>query len=593
MPAHHEQPLNGRAASGLPFTPVDRADPNAPEIDGYRLHAKIGEGGMGTVYLSYSPAGQPVALKVVRQEHSADPRFLERFQREVQLARLVQGGYTVPVVDSRTDGARPWLAGGYLAGLSVEDAVRRHGPLPLETVLLLVAGVAEGLNAVHAAGIIHRDLKPSNVLLTADGPRVLDFGIAAALHRSSLTGTGQFLGTYPFSAPEQIKGARELTPALDVFPLGLLAHYAATGEHPFGEGDQTAMAYRIVHEEPELASCPAELRSLVAWCLAKDPARRPGTTEVIAACSAVAPQALRRGVDWLPQLIRTEIDARTVGAVPGRPVGEAAGSPPGWTPTAVGGATAYEPTQGLGFPPPQGGGFGPATATIGHAGTGYGTPPGEPGRKRSLLLVPVVIGGALLLARVGGAYAGSDPSPRPAPTVAPSGSSTPAAAPTGAAPSSAQPAATVRYQDKVLTWAASDCDQAHWLDLDQPAFGTGEIYDRQSTATADLSYQGCVIALDGGSGAIEPNPYSSNVKVGLADASVTTAAACQAAARERQVTMPAPVKDLKPGTTWCVITTDLRVAKLVFTKAGPPVKVGLRQQLNPTFELSVTLWDAP
>ncbi|MFE3312219.1 serine/threonine-protein kinase [Embleya sp. NPDC059213] len=227
--------------------------------------------------------GQPVALKVVRPDLARDPEFRRRFEREVQAARRVYGPYTAPVLDSNTDGPLPWPAGAYVAGPPLSEAVRVHGPLPVETVLLLVAGVAEALEAVHAAGVIHRDLKPSNVLPASDGPRVIDFGIARAADTTALTGTDVAVGTPAFMSPEQVQGRPVGFPS-DVFSLALVGHYAATGDHPFGQGHAQALMYRIVGEAPDLSTCPEPLRGVLDACLAKDPADRPSLAEVIEGC---------------------------------------------------------------------------------------------------------------------------------------------------------------------------------------------------------------------------------------------------------------------------------------------------------------------
>ncbi|MFB6551406.1 serine/threonine-protein kinase [Streptomyces sp. NPDC056405] len=281
---------------------------DAREIAGYRLRARLGEGGMGVVYLSHTRGGQPVALKVVRRDYAQDPEFRKRFTHEVAAARRVQGPYTAPVLDSLTDGPEPWLAIGYVPGPSLASAVYQHGPLPLGTVLQLVAGIAEALGTIHAAGVVHRDLKPSNVLLASDGPRVIDFGIARAADTTALTGTDVRLGTPAYMAPEQAMGG-DVTPALDVFALGLVAYFAATGRHPFGEGSSPALLYRIVSNEPDLSACPHELRGLVAACLAKEASGRPTPGQVVEACHALAgAEGLARQEGWwLPTPVAQQI----------------------------------------------------------------------------------------------------------------------------------------------------------------------------------------------------------------------------------------------------------------------------------------------
>ncbi|WP_326598775.1 serine/threonine-protein kinase [Streptomyces sp. NBC_01803] len=299
------------------FGALEPGDPR--EVAGYRLQARLGAGGMGSVYLSYTRGGQPVAIKVVRAEFAQDAEFRRRFELEVRAARRVQGVYTVPVLDSNTEGAAPWLATAFVPGLSLADAVRAHGPLPVETVLLLVGGVAEALQSIHAAGIIHRDLKPGNVLLASDGPKVIDFGIARAADATALTGADVRVGTPSYMAPEQITGA-PATPAADVFALGLIAHFAATGTHPFGEGTAHAVMYRIAQAPPDLTTTPPPLRDLITACLTKTPTTRPTPTQVIEACRALSPdQTLRRGESWLPTAVATEVTNRTTAPPPAAP----------------------------------------------------------------------------------------------------------------------------------------------------------------------------------------------------------------------------------------------------------------------------------
>ncbi|MER6957428.1 MULTISPECIES: serine/threonine-protein kinase [unclassified Streptomyces] len=299
------------------FQPLRAGDPAA--IAGYRITARLGEGGMGTVYLSYTPGGRPVAIKVIRPDLAGDPEFRRRFGQEVQAAQLVQGLYTAPVIDSDTEGERPWLATAYVAGPSLQAAVTRHGPLPVPAVVLAVAGIAEALQAIHGAGIVHRDLKPSNVLLAADGPRVIDFGIARAADATSLTRSGVIVGTPAFMTPEQASGAA-CTPATDVFALGQIAVYAATGAPAFGEGTSHTVLYRIVHEEPSLSDLPEELNELVTRCLDKDAGLRPSPAEIIDICRRASPQTeLRRPDGWLPPAVAADIDRHTAALPPPQP----------------------------------------------------------------------------------------------------------------------------------------------------------------------------------------------------------------------------------------------------------------------------------
>ncbi|QRX90469.1 protein kinase domain-containing protein [Streptomyces noursei] len=254
-----------------PSTPTDTA---VTHIGPYRVLRELGAGGMGRVYLAASRSGRAVAVKVVRSELSADHDFRRRFKAEVDAARAVGGAFTAPVVDADPEGPQPWLATAYVPGPALSDAIEAHGPMPEATLRVLGAGLAEALAAIHRAGLIHRDLKPSNILLTFDGPRVIDFGISRAVDGTVLTAQGQIIGSPGFMSPEQSTGA-ELTPASDVFALGAVLAYAATGNPPFGTGAVHALLYRATHEAPALDGVPHGLLGTVAACLDKDPARRP------------------------------------------------------------------------------------------------------------------------------------------------------------------------------------------------------------------------------------------------------------------------------------------------------------------------------
>ncbi|MFJ1923705.1 protein kinase [Streptomyces sp. NPDC088131] len=359
----------GGGSGSQVFQPLTADDPAT--IAGYRLAAKLGAGGMGKVYLSYTPGGRPVAIKVIRPEFGEDAEFRRRFTQEVQSAQRVQGLFTAPVIDADTNGAQPWLATAYVPGPSLADAVVAHGALPVEAVLLLIAGMAEALHVIHGAGIVHRDLKPSNVLLAADGPRVIDFGIAYAADATSLTGSGVTIGTPSFMAPEQAAG-RRVTPATDIFALGQVAAFAAAGAPAFGEGTSHGVLYRIVHEEPDLSRVPERLMELVSRCLAKDPEARPSVAEVIELCqTANAETVLRRPEDWLPKPVAADITVRAAAPAPAQTPPPPAGPP--------GRAAGYAPTTPAApsTPPP---GFGPApTPPPGqYADTSQGSYPLQP-----------------------------------------------------------------------------------------------------------------------------------------------------------------------------------------------------------------------
>ena len=259
---------------------------DSPQVGPYRLVGRLGSGGMGRVFLGLSAGGRPVAVKVIRAELAADPEFRIRFGREVAAARQVSGLFTALVVDADVDGPVPWLATAYVAGPSLSEAVSSHGPMSSWSALVLAAGLAEGLSAIHAASVVHCDLKPSNVLLSQDGPRVIDFGISRAAEAISVTGAGLVVGSPGFMSPEQAVGG-EVGPPSDVFSLGAVLAFAATGGGPFGEGSSPELAYRLVYSQPNLDPMPAELRPLVELCLAKDPGQRPTAGEVLAEVGAV------------------------------------------------------------------------------------------------------------------------------------------------------------------------------------------------------------------------------------------------------------------------------------------------------------------
>ncbi len=262
--------------------PLRAEDPR--KVGRYRLAARLGAGGMGQVFLGFSPAGRPVAVKVVHPGLASDPVFLGRFRHEAAAARKVSGAYTAPVVDAG-DGDRPWLATALVIGPSLAEAVALNGPLDEVSVWRLAAGLGEALAEVHSCGLVHRDLKPSNVMLAADGPRLIDFGISRALDGTAVTGTGMIVGTPAFMSAEQATGGTA-GPASDVFSFGSVLTFAATGAGPFGGESGAAVLYQVAHGEPALAGLPPALGDLVCHCLAKRPENRPplaGVMETIAA----------------------------------------------------------------------------------------------------------------------------------------------------------------------------------------------------------------------------------------------------------------------------------------------------------------------
>ncbi|MGW1053935.1 protein kinase domain-containing protein [Streptomyces sp. NPDC002521] len=277
--------------------PLDVDEPAT--VGPYRLLGRLGSGGMGRVYLGRSAGGRTVAVKIVHPHFALDEEFRARFRREVAAARRVGGAWTAPVLDADPDAPVPWVATAYAAGPSLAAAVTDTGPLPTHTVRALGAGLAEALAAVHELGLVHRDVKPSNVLLTLDGPLLIDFGIARATDgTASLTSTGVSIGSPGYMSPEQILG-KGATGAADVFSLGAVLTYAATGEPPFRGDSSAALLYQVVHEAPELGSLAGELRDIAAACLAKDPSARPTPAEL---AHRLAPEGAARVITggWLP-----------------------------------------------------------------------------------------------------------------------------------------------------------------------------------------------------------------------------------------------------------------------------------------------------
>jgi Protein kinase domain len=273
-------------------------------IGPYRLRGRLGGGGMGTVYLGTSPGGRPVAVKVIHPELADDPGFIQRFRLEVELARRVQGFCTAPVVDADPDGPRPWLATLYVAGPSLLQAVKECGPLPIATGRILAAGLAEALVAIHSSGIVHRDLKPANVLLAADGPRVIDFGIARALEGTMLTRTGLVIGSPGYMAPEHIRGG-PTGPAADVFSYGATLGFAMIGRSVFGSGEPPAIVDRVVEGAADLGAVPVVIGDLVARCIRADPARRPTARALLAELSPLAQESGYGPAGWLPEPVTT------------------------------------------------------------------------------------------------------------------------------------------------------------------------------------------------------------------------------------------------------------------------------------------------
>ncbi|WUI03979.1 protein kinase [Spirillospora sp. NBC_00431] len=559
---------------------VEELMPDDPlQVAGYELRGRLGAGGMGVVYLSYSRGGQPVALKVIRREYAEDPEFRRRFSREVEAARRVHGPYTAPVLDSNVEGPLPWLASAYVAGPSLAHAVRNHGPLPSGTVLSLVAGVSEALQSIHAAGVIHRDLKPTNVLLALDGPRVIDFGIARSADASALTGTNVRLGTPAYMAPEQVTG-RENGPAIDVFSLGLVTFFAATGGHPFGEGEGQALLFRIVSQEPDLGACPERLRPIIETCLAKDPDRRPDLDQVIELCRSNADNgSLDRGAGWwLPPPITAELTSRVPApaqaaptrpaqpqqpTVPAEPPSTQAGPRPARPAGASGRQIPADPGQAPPLPPGQ-------TAMP----RGQDEPTGmvgRPGRGRSgvMLLIgaltALVIGGAVLLLVTQG-LPGSD-----------SGGDEP--------PARAKEEDGFRLEKDNETMVIpppsgvgstfSDCAMAPstFVDLDRLTVTTGSNHGHYISGDQNLEYMNC--GEDGTAEGSGIKLLDGKGVMGKVDERDVSPAKCREAARSANVTNPISIKQIQDGAVLrkgmglCVETGEKNVVLLWINRVDP------------------------
>ncbi|QMU18316.1 serine/threonine protein kinase [Streptomyces pristinaespiralis] len=282
-----------------------REDPRV--VGSFRLHRRLGAGGMGVVYLGSDRRGQRVALKVIRPDLAEDQEFRSRFAREVSAARRIRGGCTARLVAADLEADRPWFATQYVPGPSLHDKVVEEGPLRAADVAAVGAALSEGLVAVHEAGVVHRDLKPSNILLSPKGPRIIDFGIAWATGASTLTHVGTAVGSPGFLAPEQVRGAA-VTPATDVFALGATLAYAAMGDSPFGHGSSEVMLYRVVHEEPQLHGVHDALAPLVSACLAKDPEERPSTLQLSMRLKEIAAREAQGLHDARPPVQRERVE---------------------------------------------------------------------------------------------------------------------------------------------------------------------------------------------------------------------------------------------------------------------------------------------
>jgi Tol biopolymer transport system component len=375
---------------------LQRGDPAS--VGGYQLLGRLGAGGMGQVFLGVSPSGRRVAVKLIHPVHAGQEHFRERFAREIEAARRVGGFHTAPVVDADPHADPPWMVTAYIDGPSLEEAVRRHGPLPPERVRALGAGLAEGLAAIHAHGLIHRDLKPGNVILAEDGPRIIDFGIARSVDSTGLTSTGAVIGTFSYMSPEQIRSDMA-TPSMDVFSLGCVLAFAVTGRPPFGSDTAAAIMFRIVGQPPDLAGvADAGVRDLIEGCLAKSPEDRLTVPAILAMVTnrgqvpaAMAPRSVPvadgRGTPTHPPL------GMAAGTGPGRDMLPASLTaapekvPPGTVPP---GTTALGAPRGALWPGEvRPGPMPPRTGSLGRLGHAR-APGGRPGRRRAALIATAV-----------------------------------------------------------------------------------------------------------------------------------------------------------------------------------------------------------
>lgn len=297
-------------------------------IGGYTLERRLGAGGMGTVYLARSESGRRIALKVVHQQFADDDEFRVRFRQEVAAARRVSGAFTAAVVDADPEAERPWMATSYVSGPTLSERIGADGPLRGEELRKLAIGLTEALRDIHRVGVVHRDLKPANIVLSDEGPRVIDFGISRAADHQTLTMTGRVMGTPPFMSPEQLRTPREVGPESDVFSLAAVLVFAVTSHGPFAADSPYIVAYQVVHEQPSLDEVAEPLRGVIADCLAKDPAARPGIDRLLERLRAL-PAADYTGIGTAKGTAKGSTEGGAEGGVKGSAGGAAKGSAKG------------------------------------------------------------------------------------------------------------------------------------------------------------------------------------------------------------------------------------------------------------------------
>ncbi|MFF4263776.1 serine/threonine-protein kinase [Streptomyces virginiae] len=599
--------------------PLGPGDPQ--EIAGYRLLAKIGEGGMGSVYLSRTRGNQPVALKVIRREFAQEQDFRVRFEREVQAARRVQGYHIVPVLDHDTSGEQPWLATAFVPGLALDDALATHGPLPLSAVFQLIGCTAQALHSIHAASVVHRDLKPSNILLGSNGPWVIDFGIARATDTTQLTRSGGFIGTPQYMSPEHALG-RTVTAATDVFALGLIAAVAATGRHPYGDGAGLSIAAAIANtpqQAPDLSGYSEPLRGLLEGCLHSDPEQRPTPTELAEWCGRAAGRELRDFDGWLPAPLAAEIERRersaraqaqapapspTQFSAPAAPAHAPAPAPPSYAPTQAPGPvpSAYAPTQGPGpvgsAHPPL---YGAPTAAPAYAPT-YGAPaepaapvPAPAARRgrvplvvgAGVLVVALAAGGTWYLTREddsGAKRTASDSdqkkpaeSPKDASPATRAGGSTPS--PSASGSSSGAPATrtyTSVFKDKPLKLLAPrEFGKVNDVDLDFPKVATNGEVGWQDQELA-MGYDG-----------VKTSTSFGKSKGATPEQCETGAATDPIPNRMREADLTGADSTIVQGDLLCTVTTKGNLAMVKIVSLEPSTD---KNYTTPTYITEVTLW---